>query len=433
MLIWRGHGILIPLAAVIGLVGGWLVLGVLVALLRISIPALPVILGFWTSALCVWLYALTLGKPVEQLMVNPHTGQQFIQRYNRHTFFFIPAKYWAILSSLLAIVMSCLLPLVKLPDSKPVADLPGGAEFENANSLLTSARNGVAHGNTTEAKALAEKFSVLIKEYREAGIEQAKKKSSLSLTKGQFLTYCHILDDTCVFLVHVPDLRKFNSEAKEFMCTAAWHTANLVLADQKLPKRLAVGVRGAVLYEEFITGTAVGASEDAEEGIENRHDGLDKQVVYSYFVPQKSRTGTSALAKNVSDRKPAPSGSQKVAETPGAESQAQTSPPPPASPAASAPANPGAASPMASSSPPASAPAPVPAPPAAALLPTEVREWKSADGRPMKASLVRFNDAAGATARFRREDGQEFDLPVEKFSAGDQAELKRLHQASSAS
>jgi hypothetical protein len=51
----------------------------------------------------------------------------------------------------------------------------------------------------------------------------------------------------------------------------------------------------------------------------------------------------------------------------------------------------------------------------------------------MKASLVRFNDAAGATARFRREDGQEFDLPVEKFSTGDQAELKRLHHASSAS
>jgi hypothetical protein len=267
MLIWRGHGILVPVAAVAGLIGGWVVFGVLVGLAKIQMPTLSAILGFWTSALCVWLYAVTLGKPVKQMMVNPQTGQTYVHKYHPHTFFFIPAQYWTFLSVLLAIAMSLLLSFVKLPEGKALA-APGRAEFDKANSLVTSNRNGAAHGNTPAAKELAKKFSMVIQEYRNAGVEKAKKKSSVSLTDGQFLTYCHLREEDCVFLVHVPDLRKFNREAKEFICTAAWHTANLVLADQpKLPNRLAVGVRGAMLYEEFIIGSAVGESEAPEKGI----------------------------------------------------------------------------------------------------------------------------------------------------------------------
>ncbi|QIF00462.1 hypothetical protein G5S37_02625 [Roseimicrobium sp. ORNL1] len=387
---------------------------------------LSMILGFWTSALCVWLYAATLGKPVQQMMVNPKTGQPWVYKYHPHTFFFIPANVWTILSVLLAIAMSVLLPFVKLPEGKALAG-PGNAEFDSANSLITSNRNGAAHGNTPVAKELAEKFSLVIREYRNAGVEKAKKKSSLSLTDGQFLTYCHLREDDCVFLVHVPDLRKFNGEAKKFICTAAWHTANLVLAGQpKLPTRLAVGVRGAMFYEEIVIGSAVGDSEDPAKGIQRRYDGMNKQVVFPFFAPPKPAKDTGTMAKGT---KPTSAASEKAA----ASAKAQ----PEASPSASnsvtpAPASPEVAPPTASTSPPAM-PASSAASPTTAALPTEVREWRSADGRPMKASLVRFNDSTGATARFRREDGQEFDVPVEKFSPEDQSELKRLHQLSQSS
>ncbi|RBP42348.1 hypothetical protein DES53_10652 [Roseimicrobium gellanilyticum] len=424
MLIWKGHGILIPVAAGIGLLGGWLVLSVVTALVGIKSPTLPIILGFWTSAICVWLYAITLGKPVQQTVVNPSTGEQYLQTFHRHTLFFIPAKYWVIVSVLLALAVSVLLPFVKVPDREATAG-PGKKEFDNANLLLTSNRNGAAHGNTPAAKELAGKFSAKLKDYRDAGVEQQKKRSSFSLTNGEFLTYCHLREGDCVFLVQVPDLRKFDSEAKKFICTAAWHTANTVLAElPKLPKQLAVGVRGTLLYEEFITGTAVGASDNPEKGIEKRHDGMDKEAVFAFFAPQQDAKNSGAVA---AEEKP---------KSPAASEEASTSPKVESPPSASAPgtaattpsAAPAVAPPMASPSPAAVASAPTPAP-AAAPLPTEVREWKSADGRPMKAALLRFTDATGATAHFRREDGQEFQVPVDKFSAEDQAELKRLYQA----
>ena len=60
-----------------------------------------------------------------------------------------------------------------------------------------------------------------------------------------------------------------------------------------------------------------------------------------------------------------------------------------------------------------------------ALL-TDLRDWKDAAGRPLRAALVRFTDEARSIGEFKREDGQLFTIPVEKFSAEDQAFLAPL-------
>jgi hypothetical protein len=67
------------------------------------------------------------------------------------------------------------------------------------------------------------------------------------------------------------------------------------------------------------------------------------------------------------------------------------------------------------------------APASGVKLPTPVREWKSADGRIMKASLLRFVD--DKSAEFKREDGVAFVVALDKLSAVDQAELKKMAQA----
>jgi hypothetical protein len=51
----------------------------------------------------------------------------------------------------------------------------------------------------------------------------------------------------------------------------------------------------------------------------------------------------------------------------------------------------------------------------------ELRTFRSADGRPLKAS---FEGMAGNLVKLRREDGRMFDLPLEKLSAADQTYLK---------
>jgi hypothetical protein len=59
-------------------------------------------------------------------------------------------------------------------------------------------------------------------------------------------------------------------------------------------------------------------------------------------------------------------------------------------------------------------------------------EWKSLDGRILKASLIRFTDAQGTSAEFKREDGQLFTIPLDRFAPESAAEMRKIHQSHSA-
>lgn len=54
---------------------------------------------------------------------------------------------------------------------------------------------------------------------------------------------------------------------------------------------------------------------------------------------------------------------------------------------------------------------------------TEPRDWRSADGKVIKAELVRFE---GTVARMRRSDNQIVEIPIDLFHEEDQRELLRL-------
>jgi hypothetical protein len=75
--------------------------------------------------------------------------------------------------------------------------------------------------------------------------------------------------------------------------------------------------------------------------------------------------------------------------------------------------------------------APAPAAPTAArasapLLPTPVRDWKDATGRVMQASLESFTTPTKDTGRFKRADGQAFDVPFARLSAEDQEFIRKI-------
>src|SRR5215208_6962639 len=86
--------------------------------------------------------------------------------------------------------------------NKPQA--PTGTDFFLAASRNLRAGGPVASGNTEEAKKLAGDMSILLQEIRNAGFEQAKKKSVLDKTDG-FRTYCEVREGQYVFLVHIPE------------------------------------------------------------------------------------------------------------------------------------------------------------------------------------------------------------------------------------
>jgi len=132
---------------------------------------------------------------------------------------------------------------------------PGYAAFQSADMLLIGKSNGIAHGNTPEAQALAGEFSQRLKQARKLGIENRKSSPIISLTGGEFLTYCLLTKENCIFMVHVPDLRKFTQDAKDFIAEAAWITAVAVTESrQSSLQSVCVGVRGALMYDRVIGG-----------------------------------------------------------------------------------------------------------------------------------------------------------------------------------
>ncbi|MBK8038474.1 MAG: hypothetical protein IPK22_15295 [Verrucomicrobiaceae bacterium] len=176
---------------------------------------------------------------------------------------------------------------------------PGNSAFHSANLLLMGKSKGIAHGNTPEAKVLAEVFSQTLKEARKMGVESRKSPAIVTLTGGEFLTYCHLTPESCVFMVHVPDLRKFAPDAKDFIAEAAWRTG-LAITREDLPslRNLCIGIRGVMLYDRAIygvSGNAAGAT--TLHRTEVKGDSEAESVLQRYFAPPApSPTAVNAKA-----------------------------------------------------------------------------------------------------------------------------------------
>lgn len=389
MIIWKGHGILILVFGVIGAVAGSMLGGVLFAgtqsiwMGRVSMCA-----PFWGAALAIGLYAKTMGKSSVQSLLDPATQRHVLIRKS-HTLFFIPPMPWAVLAILAACVVSFFAVVVPSSSFEREKEVAGTSAFEQANELISADQGQEAYGNTPEAEKLAADFAKTVKQGRQRGVESGKE-STVSLSNGKCLTYCRINADSCVFMVHVPGLRKFTKEAKAFITHVAWAVAMKSASGLKpQPRRLAVGIRGALLYDTVIEGHIVANQVATEEGVDQRHTGDSPQKFLAPYFVEPSESGSPEV-------QPEP---KLVAEAP-----ASKLPDP--------------------------APTPVPAaqPSADLTLPTPLRDWKDTTGRIMNASLESFTSPSCDTGHFKRADGQGFDVPVARLSVEDQELIRKIAQ-----
>lgn len=90
MIIWSGHGILIPIVAILGgFVGSF-------AFNFVNLPPRWMsVFVMWGAALMVLLYARTIGKTRYFVMTEAGTNQPNLDKRS-HTLFFIPALIWAL-------------------------------------------------------------------------------------------------------------------------------------------------------------------------------------------------------------------------------------------------------------------------------------------------------------------------------------------------
>ncbi|HEY0548120.1 MAG TPA: hypothetical protein VGF13_00880 [Verrucomicrobiae bacterium] len=141
--------------------------------------------------------------------------------------------------------------------------------FEMANEQISTYHNQVAFGNSDKAVAVAGEVSRALKVMREAAFEGGKK-NGVSMSRHEFLTYCELRDGQCIVMAHVPELRRFNADAKDALARLAWGTTQSALRRQNAgtpDMKVLVGLRGIALYERVMKGDYVADAAAKGDGL----------------------------------------------------------------------------------------------------------------------------------------------------------------------
>ncbi|MFN0020043.1 MAG: hypothetical protein ACKVP0_17425 [Pirellulaceae bacterium] len=154
-----------------------------------------------------------------------------------------------------------------VPLSVPFDANAPSERLKAAERKINTDNEGIAHGNTPEAKALAEQYAQTMKTLREAFF--TKGKGGPSLSGGNFVTYCELHDGRCAFVTHVPEYRKFEGDAKDSLAEIAWEAAQMTVADTlDEGDELGVGLKGVVLYGKVMVGRVTIAG-DEKRGLDH--------------------------------------------------------------------------------------------------------------------------------------------------------------------
>ncbi len=139
----------------------------------------------------------------------------------------------------------------------------------------------IGFGNTAEAIKMAKSYADSMRKLREEAFHrQGGNKPLFTFTGNEFLTWCQIEEGKCAFLVHVPELKNYDSNALDLLSGLAWSTARNVLAEARdkpsgvvdlaveLSSMRSEGVR---MIGKSRQGVAPGSDGDPFEGVSNRN------------------------------------------------------------------------------------------------------------------------------------------------------------------
>ncbi len=177
----------------------------------------------------------------------------------------------------------------------PATNTPGLEQLTAAMKSITSVSDGAAHGNSAEALALAKQLSDDLLKIHD-GMFVGGKADSAKLTKGTFLVFCQLNEDSCAFIIHVPEMRHYTEDAAESLAQLAYDDASRILDSVKTPgvKQLAVATRGVVLFSTVLIGDYVPNSEQPSTRAKKAEfEGPVARPLFPFFA-EKSTASASA-------------------------------------------------------------------------------------------------------------------------------------------
>lgn len=185
--------------------------------------------------------------------------------------------------------------------SKPIKLGPGESGFSKANRLIGSAGKDKDHfhGNTESAKLMAQDFSEMIKKMQPEFFSGGKKNRTFSMTDDKFLTYCQVNENKVLFLVHVPQFKRYKGKTRDMLLELAWVVANNVTDGTPDGEEIeiAIGLKGSMMYG----GSAIGKKNGTPK-YENAFR-VDKKKFYSYFVEKKKEAESQEEEKKEAPQK----------------------------------------------------------------------------------------------------------------------------------
>ena len=158
---------------------------------------------------------------------------------------------------------------------------PGEKEFQEASSKIDVFDGEVGFGNTPGCTALAKKFAVRLKADEAEAFEGGEDQNTAT-TKGNFITYCQETPTDVLLLVRVPNLDTYSGDIRKDLVKLAWDDLVELSADLRKSgdKKLAVALRGDLLYGGLASGSAAG-----EPQIEAATS-IDTQRFLPLFIPK---------------------------------------------------------------------------------------------------------------------------------------------------
>ncbi|MDA3963037.1 MAG: hypothetical protein PF961_19810 [Planctomycetota bacterium] len=147
-------------------------------------------------------------------------------------------------------------------DSTPKT--PEEAAFREANAKIGSHKDRVAFGNGEQSVKVAQDFTKSVRALDKV-LFTGQKERSFSLTDENFLTYVQNGKNGVLFLVHVPQFKRYKNDVREALAKMCWIGAQSSCESNAIqPENLCIALRGSV----FFGAIAEGRFDSSEPSIE---------------------------------------------------------------------------------------------------------------------------------------------------------------------
>lgn len=154
---------------------------------------------------------------------------------------------------------------------------PEETAFREADKLIDAYKNMAGFGNNQTTRVIAKEFAELINK-ADKECFTGHKKRSVSLTNENFLTYVQESPSGTLFMVHVPQLKRYKGDVRLALTRLCWECAKVVCQKHgHKPSTLCVALRGSLLYG----GMAIGSFNSENPNIDD--SGPRTEQLYKYF------------------------------------------------------------------------------------------------------------------------------------------------------